>query len=47
VAPKFAPVIVTTVPIGPEVGDRPVMFGGIAKATPLLATPPTMTTTLR
>jgi hypothetical protein len=28
VAPKFAPVIVTSVPTGPEVGERLVMLGG-------------------
>src|SRR5437879_9844352 len=29
VAPKFAPVIVTAVPTGPEVGDRLVMLGAV------------------
>jgi hypothetical protein len=47
VAPKFVPVIVTDVPTGPEVGDRLVMLGGTVtvNATPLLARPPTVTTT--
>jgi hypothetical protein len=50
-APKFAPVIVTEVPTGPEAGLRPVMFGAEAvvvatvNAIPLLALPPTVTTT--
>jgi hypothetical protein len=48
VAPKFVPVIVTDVPTGPLVGDRLVILGATAtvKLTPLLATPPTVTTTL-
>jgi hypothetical protein len=48
VEPKFVPVIVTEVPTGPEVGERLVMLGGpeTVKVTPLLATPPTVTTTL-
>lgn len=48
VAPKLAPVIVTDVPTGPEVGFRLLMLGAdvlTVKATPLLATPPTVTTT--
>src|SRR5438093_11612638 len=48
-APKLAPVIVTDVPRTPDVGFRPVMLGGgtvTVKLTPLLATPPTVTTTL-
>ena len=46
--PKFDPEIVTDVPTAPEVGDSPVMVGAVAtvKLTPLLATPPTVTTTL-
>ena len=46
-APKFAPVIVTEVPTTPDVGFRPVIFGGTetVKFTPLLATPATVTTT--
>lgn len=46
--PKFVPVIVTGVPAGPEVGLRLVILGGggiTVKLTPLLATPPTFTTT--
>jgi hypothetical protein len=46
VAPKFAPLIVTAVPTLPDVGDRLVMFGAdpaTVNATPLLATPPTVT----
>ena len=49
VAPKFVPVIVTDVPTAPDVGVRLVMVGGgtvTVKLTPLLATPPTVTTTL-
>ncbi len=48
-APKFAPAMVTGVPTKPEVGFRLVMLGagtGTVKTTPLLATPPTVTTTL-
>jgi len=47
VAPKFVPVIVTEVPTGPAVGKRLVMLGGTktVKGTPLLARPPTVTTT--
>jgi len=48
VAPKFAPETVTTVPRTPDVGLRLVMLGAGAvtvKLTPLLATPPTVTTT--
>jgi hypothetical protein len=49
--PKFAPVIVTEVPTGPEFGLRLVILGAepeaevTVNATPLLATPPTVTTT--
>jgi hypothetical protein len=49
VAPKFAPVIVTDAPTSPEVGLKLVMLGAATvtvKLTPLLATPPTVTTTL-
>ena len=48
VAPKFVPVIVTDVATGPLVGDRVVMVGAAptVKPTPLLALPPTVTTTL-
>ena len=50
VAPKFDPLIVTDVPTGPEVGERLVIAGAVEVAvtvnvTPLLATPPTVTTT--
>src|SRR5260221_7393283 len=49
VAPKFAPVIVTEAPASPDVGFRLVMLGAgaaeIVKFTPLLARPPTVTTT--
>lgn len=47
-APKFVPVIVTGVAIGPEVGLRLVIVGvgRTVKLTPLLATPLTVTTTL-
>jgi len=48
VAPKFAPVIVTDAPTNPAVGFRPVMLGPgtvTVKLIPLLATPPTVTTT--
>jgi hypothetical protein len=48
VEPKFVPVIVTDVPAGPDAGDKLVMLGvgRTVKLTPLLATPPTVTTTL-
>jgi len=49
VAPKFAPEIVTAVPITPEFGLKVVMFGEelvTVKLDPLLAWPPTVTTTL-
>src|SRR5260370_4044853 len=48
VAPKFAPAIVTDAPTNPDVGFRLVMLGAgtvTVKLTPLLATPPTVTTT--
>ena len=46
--PKFVPVTVTKVPIGPDVGDKLVILGAATtvKLTPLLATPLTVTTTL-
>ena len=46
-APKFAPVIATVVPAGPESGFKPLMTGSVptVKVTPLLASPPTVTTT--
>src|SRR5260370_30611858 len=48
VVPKVRPVIVTEVPITPEVGDKPLMLGGgiTVNDTPLLACPFTVTTTL-
>jgi len=49
VAPKFVPVIVTGVPTGPDVTLKLVMLGAgtvTVNVTPLLATPPTVTTTL-
>jgi hypothetical protein len=48
-APKFVPVIVTEVPTAPDVGFRVVITGAVAltvNVTPLLAVPPTVTTTL-
>lgn len=46
--PKLVPDMVTDVPTGPNVGDKPVMLGPemIVNDTPLLAMPPTVTTTL-
>jgi hypothetical protein len=46
VEPKFVPVIATAVPAGPAFGDRAVTVGATVKFMPLLATPPTVTTTL-
>ena len=47
VAPKFAPVIVTGIPTGPEAGLKLVMLGvKTVNATLLLDTPPTVTTTI-
>src|SRR5436190_11215174 len=47
VAPKFAPAIVTVVPTGPDVGLSVMIDGGTVtvKETPLLPSPPTVTTT--
>lgn len=48
-APKFVPVTVTSVPIPPDDGLRPVIVGAAGltmKFTPLLGVPPTVTTTL-
>ena len=45
--PKFAPLMVTEVPMAPELGLKLEIFGGalvIVKLTPLLLTPPTVTT---
>jgi hypothetical protein len=47
-APKFVPAMVTEVPMPPEVGLRLVIVGAATvtvKLTPLLAIPPTVTTT--
>jgi hypothetical protein len=46
VAPKPVPVMVTEAPTAPKTGDKLVMCGVTVKLTPLLATPPTVTTTL-
>ena len=48
VAPKLVPLMVTEVPTGPEVGLMLVIAGGTTtvKFMPLLACPPTVTTTL-
>jgi hypothetical protein len=48
VAPKLFPRIVTAWPTPPDVADRLVITGGgiTVNATPLLATPPTVTTRL-
>src|SRR5258705_2756560 len=48
VAPKFVPVIVTDAPTAPLEGERLVSgaVGTTVNLTPLLATPPTVTTTL-
>jgi hypothetical protein len=49
VDPKFVPVIVTEVPMAPDVGFRVAMLGAevvTAKLTLLVATPPTVTATL-
>jgi hypothetical protein len=48
VEPKLVPVIVTEVPNAPEFGLRLAMFGVVCtvNVTPLLATPPTVTSTL-
>jgi hypothetical protein len=48
VVPKFAPEIVTDIPTAPNVGDKLAILGvGLTvKLFPLLAIPPTITTTL-
>jgi hypothetical protein len=43
--PKLVPVIVTDVPMFPDVGLTPAMLGVTVKLTPLLFTPATVTTT--
>src|SRR5262245_49770827 len=45
VAPKFEPSIATVPPTRLEAGTIDVITGGTANATPLLASPPTVTTT--
>jgi hypothetical protein len=46
VVPKLVPAMVTDWPTGPEAGNRLVMLGTVTvKLTPLLAVPPTVTTT--
>jgi hypothetical protein len=48
VVPKRTPLIVTAVPVEPELGDKPLMAGGLAvtvNSTALLAWPPTVITT--
>lgn len=49
VEPKLVPVTVTDVPTAPESGEIPLIKGGAAavtsKRTPLLSSPPTVTTT--
>ena len=47
VGPKFVPVTLTEVPMGPAFGLTPVMFGGgvTVKGRGLLCVPPTVTTT--
>src|SRR5260370_13556883 len=48
VGPKFVPVTLTEVPMGPALGLTPVMFGGgvTVKGRPVLEYPPTVTTTV-
>src|SRR5262245_17135627 len=45
VPPNVVPVIVTAVPTGPLVGASVVILGATVNVTPLLARPPTVTTT--
>jgi hypothetical protein len=45
-APKPVPAMVTLVPTIPEPGDKLATFGITVNAAPLLATPPTVTTTV-
>ena len=45
VPPKVDPVIVTDVPVGPDVGDRLVILGVTVQLKPLLDVVPTFTTT--
>jgi hypothetical protein len=46
VVPKLAPAMVTGVPTGPDIGFKLAMVGETVNDTELLATPPTVTTTL-
>src|SRR5438270_166143 len=46
VAPKFVPVMMIDTPTAPEVWLKLVIVGATVKATPLLAAPNTVTTTL-
>jgi hypothetical protein len=46
VAPNAVPLMVTLVPVSPEIGDRDETAGATEKVIPLLAAPPTLTTTL-
>jgi len=46
VKPNPLPVTVTVEPTGPDIGLKLEMFGMTVKMAPLLATPPTVTTTL-
>ncbi len=45
VVPKLTPEIVTRSPTAPDVGDRLLILGATEKVTPLLMSPPTVTTT--
>lgn len=45
-AAKPVPAILTKVPTGPKLGVRPLMLGRMVKFNPLLARPPTVTTTV-
>src|SRR5205807_601008 len=42
---KFSPLMVTEMPIAPEVGDKLLIMGKTVNVTPVLAFPPTVTTT--
>ena len=45
IVPKFEPLTVIDAPTAPAFGERLVMIAGTVKVTPLLALPPTVTTT--
>src|SRR5947209_20206785 len=47
VGPKFSPLMVTEMPIAPEVGDKLLIMGKTVNVTPVLAFPATDTTTWR